>query len=206
AATTAGRTRPGRPRPCRGGPPGHARRRGTGAAPELLWPRSQGRERSSRSGYVASYSQQHTGSGAGLHRQPRHDPAAEQVAAQPPQRPAIQRHAIVAGAGAGDRHDPVTGRLADRPETPAPTKGRRLSIPAWLNSWTTRRTWFSSVRTTAAIWGALIPAAEASRIWARWRRANWVAVRAMRLSWAPSAGDSWRTKTDGWRIVTSLAR
>jgi hypothetical protein len=23
---------------------------------------------------------------------------------------------------------------------------------------------------------------------------------------APSAGDSWRTKTDGWRIVTSLAR
>jgi hypothetical protein len=44
----------------------------------------------------------------------------------------------------------------------------------------TLRTWLVSVRTTTAICGALMPLAEANRIWARWRRANCLAMRAIR--------------------------
>ena len=58
----------------------------------------------------------------------------------------------------------------------------------------------------AAICGADMPVAEASKIIARWRLDWYLAFLEIDFSRAPSSGESSRTNTSGGRIATSIGR
>jgi hypothetical protein len=113
------------------------------------------------------------------------DPGGDEVKEQPAQRPPSEVNPGYLGRVQVDLDHPVGGVGIDLAGRPHRYLGFRLSKPSSLKALITLRTWLSSVDRALAMSEGAMPAAEASRIWARWRVAKCLAVRDLLLSNRP---------------------